>query len=197
MVELGSDRYVNMTSLKAVQVPEEMTWQLDKIWRQNYSLLNNSNGLIDTKTPNVVFVRPTETPDGFEMVIHYSKQQFASEQDADYYTEIMYQNFTQVVSNFTKSVAEAQSNFTQSYSAIFGESYKDLIDTMPLALEFGQQALANLFGGLGYFYGPIRILNESDGGKSWFYDEPAGLFTCTPSRPYFPRGFLWDEGFHS
>ena len=107
MVELGSDHYVNMTSLKAIQVPDDMAWQLDKIWRQNYSLLNNSNGLIDTKTPNVVFVRPSETPDGFEMVIHYSKQRFASENDADYYTEIMYQNFTEVVANFTKNVAEA------------------------------------------------------------------------------------------
>jgi mannosyl-oligosaccharide glucosidase len=59
----------------------------------------------------------------------------------------------------------------------------------------GKEALANLLGGIGYFYGPIRILNETDG--TWYYDEPAGLFTATPSRPYFPRGFLWDEGFHS
>ena len=59
----------------------------------------------------------------------------------------------------------------------------------------GKEALSNLLGGIGYFYGPIRIQNLTD--NSWFYDEPAGLFTATPSRVKFPRGFLWDEGFHS
>lgn len=59
----------------------------------------------------------------------------------------------------------------------------------------GREALANLLGGIGYFYGPIRIKNDTDG--TWKYDNPTGLFTATPSRVVFPRGFLWDEGFHS
>ena len=59
----------------------------------------------------------------------------------------------------------------------------------------GREALSNVIGGIGYFYGPIRIKNDKD--DTWKYDDPAGLFTATPSRVKFPRGFLWDEGFHN
>ena len=102
------------------------------------------------------------------------------------------------MSDFNEKIGISKNNFDSRYLSVFGTGYTEFVDTMPKSLAFGKEALANLFGGLGYFYGPIRIIDESDpSGKTWYYDEPAGLFTCTPSRPYFPRGFLWDEGFHS
>ena len=54
-------------------------------------------------------------------------------------------------------------------------------------------ALSNLLGGIGYFYGRSQVALPG-GRMAW--SAPAGLLTAVPSRPFFPRGFMWDEGFH-
>lgn len=59
-------------------------------------------------------------------------------------------------------------------------------------LQCSISSLSNLLGGLSYMYGPIRTsTNPSQ------YKDSKPLFTMTPCRKGFPRGFLWDEGFHN
>jgi mannosyl-oligosaccharide glucosidase len=83
------------------------------------------------------------------------------------------------------------SHFVQQFDSVF-----------PLAqhgydsdhIHFARATLSNMIGSIGYFYGSSLV-------KSRYNQEPveywpAALLTAVPSRSFFPRGFLWDEGFH-
>jgi mannosyl-oligosaccharide glucosidase len=81
-------------------------------------------------------------------------------------------------------------------------------------LELSKSLFSNLLGGMGYFYGDWKAdrsyAPEYEEDNEGFWDEtaearsrvqpvteqPQELFTAIPSRTFFPRGFLWDEGFH-
>ncbi|KAK1753796.1 glycoside hydrolase [Echria macrotheca] len=80
--------------------------------------------------------------------------------------------------------------------------------------HFTQEILSNLLGGLGFFHGDTKVddshapeYEETDANfwvkaaaarsrASITTTPPLTLLSHTPSRPFFPRGFLWDEGFH-
>lgn len=77
---------------------------------------------------------------------------------------------------------------------------------------FAQALLSSIVGSHGYFYGQSIVdrswVNEYDEEELDFWEDshrrtpeprltfPTALFTVVPCRPFFPRGFLWDEGFH-
>ncbi|XP_072999094.1 mannosyl-oligosaccharide glucosidase GCS1 [Typha latifolia] len=97
----------------------------------------------------------------------------------------------------TRRLDEKQRNFEDKYTKCF--SMKDnKVD--PEDMLVGKAAIGNLLGGIGYFYGQSKValpkgFSLKNGDKSISY-WPAALFTAVPSRSFFPRGFLWDEGFH-
>ncbi|KAK7246976.1 hypothetical protein RIF29_41850 [Crotalaria pallida] len=87
---------------------------------------------------------------------------------------------------------------TSSESSRIEERVNYLTDSESITV--GKAAIGNLLGGIGYFYGQSKIalpripdLKEQVDILSYW---PAELYTAVPSRPGFPRGFLWDEGFH-
>jgi mannosyl-oligosaccharide glucosidase len=115
--------------------------------------------------------------------------------------------------------SEVLTNTIAASSKSFKNKFKDVFK--PLApftksayTGFGESMFSNLLGGIGYFYGDSLVdrsyAPEYDEDNEGFWEETAAarsraqivqepavdLFTSIPSRPFFPRGFLWDEGFH-
>lgn len=107
----------------------------------------------------------------------------------------------------------------KSSSQSFSERFKKILAPQapfnsPEYSEFSKAMFSNLVGGIGYFHGSDIVDRsaqpEYDEENEGFWEEteearsrakpvyegPKELFTCIPSRPFFPRGFLWDEGFH-
>ncbi|KAJ5248878.1 mannosyl-oligosaccharide glucosidase [Penicillium chermesinum] len=104
-------------------------------------------------------------------------------------------------------------------SLSFSERFKQVLSprapfTSAEYLRFSKAMLSNLIGGIGFFHGDALVDRSDspayDEENEGFWEEtaearaaaqpvlegPMDLFTCVPSRPFFPRGFLWDEGFH-
>ncbi|KAL1187623.1 Alpha-glucosidase 2 [Cardamine amara subsp. amara] len=121
--------------------------------------------------------------------------------------------------SFVSGIREETSNMEERILSLTGLPLSSLLEEKHIAFEAkfkdcfnlsenldsetlvaGKAAIGNMLGGIGYFYGQSKIhvppsplpKSEDDFLLYW----PAELYTAVPSRPVFPRGFLWDEGFH-
>jgi hypothetical protein len=88
-------------------------------------------------------------------------------------------------SSFLTHYQERSQRFRESFVRFMGESPESQRD-------LSQYALSNLLGSLGYSHG--RFLASE--GDQIALRGPSELLAIAPSRSAFPRGFLWDEGFH-
>ncbi|XP_004696166.1 mannosyl-oligosaccharide glucosidase [Echinops telfairi] len=101
-------------------------------------------------------------------------------------------------SRLTQALEHHADTFRERFEKTFRLKKKGL---SPEEQALGQAALSGLLGGIGYFYGQGLVLpdmgvegSEQKADPALF--PPVPLFTAVPSRSFFPRGFLWDEGFH-
>ncbi|KAH3787199.1 mannosyl-oligosaccharide glucosidase-like [Dreissena polymorpha] len=93
---------------------------------------------------------------------------------------------------FQSLLSEHSQKFENKFTNTFQLQKKGFSDGQ---IEFAKAALSNMLGSIGYFYGSSLV-------QSVYNEEPvpywnAALYTGVPSRSFFPRGFLWDEGFHN
>ena len=93
---------------------------------------------------------------------------------------------------YTRLLAEKEVNFDLKFEQIFQLSNKGYNNS---AVQFAQSAMSNMVGGIGYFYGSSVVKSRHNALPVSYWEAP--LYSGVPSRSFFPRGFLWDEGFHN
>ena len=88
----------------------------------------------------------------------------------------------------------------ESYHAQFVKRFAETFKLKERGVSDERVAMAcatfsNLIGGVGFFSGQSIVQSSADSQPVFYW--PAHLYTAVPSRSFFPRGFLWDEGFHN
>ena len=136
-----------------------------------------------TKQPNVIaiqFVLPLTSTE-YKININYSTKELNQISKKELYDL------------FTLKEKEFKNEFTKKFPININKNQISNINKLT------EEALSNILGGIGYFYGSIKI-NEDNSESEEINNEimkEKGLFTATPCRSFFARGFLWDEGFHN
>ncbi|EGD80806.1 alpha-glucosidase 1 [Salpingoeca rosetta] len=117
-------------------------------------------------------------------------------------------------SGYDTLLAEREVAFDAKFDRLFALKQKGFSEEQ---ISFAKAALSNMLGSVGYWYGAsiVRDVEEDkrraeeaaakqrQSGKPArplqpalykYFDAP--LYSGVPSRSFFPRGFMWDEGFH-
>lgn len=131
------------------------------------------------RTPNFVLTQVTVMPP-YEMEVVFESASFSDRPN------------TLSGEQFDKELLAYTAQFDEKFNKVFQLPNKGFTDADN---EVAKEILSNMVGGIGYFYGSSLV-------QSSYNKEPveywkAGLYTAVPSRSFFPRGFLWDEGFHN
>ena len=103
-------------------------------------------------------------------------------------------NSDSAVPDFDTTFIQRKNDFQTNFSTLFPIDPSDV--AYPY-LDMGREGLSNMLGSISYWHG----FSNSTGsclpeGQTYEYG-PLDLISGVPSRPGFPRGFLWDDGFHN
>lgn len=94
---------------------------------------------------------------------------------------------------FIHLVEEKRHQFDQQFANAFPST--TITTTSAVAhRDLAKKALSNMLGGIGYWYGHSLAKSPTTSTITPLWNTP--LYSAVPSRSFFPRGFLWDEGFH-
>ena len=93
--------------------------------------------------------------------------------------------------NYELALEKQRKLFDEKFEKLFKLRSKGFTEE---DITFAKMSLSNMIGSIGYFYGSSQVQSQYTKGPVPYWKAP--LYTAVPSRSFFPRGFLWDEGFH-
>ena len=185
------------TSVRSLRVPPDTIWQTKPIFTDKLKTEAARHGMLAN--------------DPGEGNLHFIQRNF----EGDFEFDILFSHKPNPTAMTTLGLTEAIRDALATFSSRFKSVYHP---QSPFAdeqhIEFSKSLLSNLIGGIGYFYGTSMVdlssapdYAEGDE-KHWDAaalarsqaevkeQGPYQLLSAVPSMPFFPRGFLWDEGFH-
>ncbi|KAJ2905292.1 putative glycoside hydrolase family 63 protein [Zalerion maritima] len=200
------------TVVQSLNLPNEHLWQAKAVvFRQFKEGLDNiveKYGPEDAPPPYLSFqLENRPAPGNVHMVQKFFQGEF--EFDILFSSDSAGKGLTS--RDVDREILTVSESFGERFSRIFALKTPYNADTYK---KFARSMFSNLIGGIGYFYGHHLVdrsyAPEYDEEIEGFWEEaaeararheealegPFELFTSIPSRPFFPRGFLWDEGFH-
>jgi mannosyl-oligosaccharide glucosidase len=210
--ESWDQKPLDRTLAASAQIPVEAIWQAKNVifstMKPEVDALVEQYGQENLPPPWQTFTIPNDIKDGnFHMVQKVFQGPF--EFDILFNSGSAPKPLTSV--DLSDTIATTSQGFKKKFASIF--TPKSPFDA-PKYTKYSQAMLSNLVGGIGYFHGDSLVdrsyAPEYEEENEGFWEEaaaaqaqaqinregPAELFTCVPSRTFFPRGFLWDEGFH-
>lgn len=185
------------TSVKSLTVPANTIWEAKSIFLDHLKDSGSSDSII----PNA----PGEGN------LHFTQQSFEGGFEFDILFNTEGEALPMTSASLTTGIETMLSHFSQRFQSVYfpRAPFRDAHH-----VEFSQSLLSNLMGGIGYFDGTSKVATSPALDDAEPRDNPQvkaaivksnvdvqekgpyQLFSAVPSRPFFPRGFLWDEGFH-
>ena len=206
------DKPLDRTFVHSIQIPQDALWQSKMIALS--SMKRTVDGYLEQYTqenmPPACQIYTVQQSPGTGN-IHLVQKVFEGAFEFD----ILYSSSSSSEHMTSEKLTEKVESATKSFSERFAQILKPKAPFTKIQFErFSKSLFSNLLGGIGYFHGDAVIdrsyAPEYEEENEGFWEEtaearsrneqklegPYELFTSIPSRPFFPRGFLWDEGFH-
>ena len=208
----SKDKPLDRSIVASVAFPEEQLWQAKGIFftqmKTQVDEALEEYGKENIPPPAQLFTVPHKPGHGNA---HFVQKVFSGEFQFDvlFSSGSAPEPLTSEV--LTKEIKAASESFSETFDQLLPP--QPPFDK-PKYSKFSKAMLSNLVGGIGFFHGDDIVDRSANPAyeeeNEGFWEEtaqaraavqpvlegPKDLFTCVPSRPFFPRGFLWDEGFH-